>query len=243
MMKIKLSRRRGNNRLRLFSVFTILFTGAIGISYLSIVLNNKDTANVSVNNPIHITTPTPTIDPMKLEYERIEKELHAMREENKRMTELVSRGRERKPSVILDYNKLSAPRYIVELTERMCNSHGFDSIRHIYAIMGYESNFDPTCHATKGEDSRGLLQVNVGHPAHASRHPNKTKLFDPAYNLDYQLDELSEYYKLGQKKGLSGVELTIFISKYGQRPKWSKNIETLIRKYDAEYLNSVVKGA
>jgi len=196
-------------------------------------------------------TPTPTPHPATVENkellaltENMQKEIEVIRNENNRMTSIVSRGNERKTSPILDYNRLSAPRYLVELLERMCSKHGFESIREIYSIVWYESKFDPTAHATKGEDSRGLLQVNVADPHHKKRHPRKDKLFDPAYNLEYQLDELKIYYDKGKKQGLSGVELATYISRYGQRPNWKTAgdyIVQAIKKYDKEYLNAVVK--
>ena len=161
--------------------------------------------------------------------------------ENERLSSVVSRGQARKPKVILDYDKLSAPRYIVELTERMAYQHGFDTIAVPYCIMYYESRFNPTCHNTKGEDSRGLFQVNVADPSHAKRNPNRNKLFDPAYNMDYQLDELAIYYKQGRTKGLSGTDLICYVAKHGQRPRWSKTIEVEIAKAYKEYSNAVIK--
>jgi hypothetical protein len=187
--------------------------------------------------------PTAIPDPVIAENEKIKAEIDAMREENGKMTEyiLTSRGGDRKPKEVINYAKLSAPRYIVELIERMCVLHGFDSGAEIYSICAYESQFNPACHNTKGEDSRGLLQVNVKDPSHAKRNPNKTKLFDPAYNLDYQLDELKLYYRLGKQRGLKGADLAIFISKFGQRPKWTEDIAQAIRQYYKEYKNAVVK--
>jgi hypothetical protein len=186
---------------------------------------------------------TPTPDPMIVANEELTNEVIYISEDNKRMTEyiLASRGGDRKPKEVVNYAKLSAPRYIVELIERMCASHGFDSGAYIYSIVAYESQFNPACHNTRGEDSRGLLQVNVADPSHAKRNPNKTKLFDPAYNLDYQLDELKLYYKTGKQRGLSGADLSIFIAKYGQRPKWGDWIAQEIKRYYAEYKNSIVK--
>lgn len=187
---------------------------------------------------------TPPPDPIIKENEQIKVELEELQQENVKMTEYVmaSRGAtNRKTKEVLNYDKLSAPRYIVELMERMCLSHGFEGIGEIYSIIAYESRFDTTCHATKGEDSRGLLQVNVADKAHARRNPNKNKLFDPAYNLDYQLDELKVYYKSGKNRGLKRAELAMFISRYGQRPRWSNSIEQNIRKYYKEYQNAIVK--
>ncbi len=160
--------------------------------------------------------------------------------ENEKLTSVISRGDERKTSPILDYSKLKCPRYLVELMEYMSAKHGFPSIATVYCIAAYESKFDPTCHTvTKKEDSRGLLQVNV--MAHYERIPNKTKLFDPAYNLDFQLPELKVYYDKGKAKGLSGADLIIYTSRWGQRPSWDEWIAESIRKSYKEYLSSVIK--
>jgi hypothetical protein len=163
-------------------------------------------------------------------------------DQNRSLTDLISRGNERKTKPILDYSKLSAPRYIVELMERKSAQHGFPSIATVYCIAAYESRFDPTAHTvTSREDSRGLLQVNIKDAAHKKRNANPTKLFDPAYNLDYQLPELKYHYVLGQNKGLSGADLICYVSRYGQRPTWKEWIAESIRKSYKEYQNAVIK--
>jgi hypothetical protein len=161
--------------------------------------------------------------------------------QNKYLENVISRGNTRKTKPVLDYDKLKCPRYLVELMERMSASHGFTSIATVYCITEYESKFDPTCWNQKGEDSRGLLQVNVKDKAHAKRNPNKTKLFDPAYNLDYQLDELKIYYDKGIAQGLTGAKLINYVAKNGQRPKWEAWIEARIAKTYKEYLSAVIK--
>jgi hypothetical protein len=161
--------------------------------------------------------------------------------QNKYLETVISRGNTRKTKPVLDYDKLKCPRYLVELMERMSASHGFPSIATVYCISEYESQFDPTCWNQKGEDSRGLLQINVKDKAHAKRNPNKTKLFDPSYNLDYQLNELKIYYDKGKAQGLTGASLINYTARYGQRPKWDAWIETRIAKTYKEYLSAVIK--
>jgi hypothetical protein len=231
-----------------------LFTLIIIVCVSSIAVYQKiyaDSIDWEQEQPLAVTafyigakpTPMPTPNPLIAKNEELTAEVLYISAENVRMNEYIlsSRGGDRKPKEVLNYSKLSAQRYIVELIERMSAAHGLDSGAYVYSIVAYESKFDTTCHNTKGEDSRGLLQVNVADKAHAKRNPNKTKLFDPAYNLDYQLDELSLYYHMGKQRGLKGADLAIFMSKEGQRPKWGEWIAAEIRKYFAEYKKAVVK--
>jgi hypothetical protein len=164
-----------------------------------------------------------------------------LKTQNIKLTNLVTKN-SNKLKDIIDYDKLSAPRYLLELLERMSAKHGFPTICVPYCIIKYESNFDPTCWNQNGEDSRGLFQVNLADKSHRKRNPNKTKLFDPAYNMEYQLDELYTYYQQGKAKGLSGVELVKYTLRFGQRPRWTKTVEQAIEKAYKEYQDAVVKG-
>jgi hypothetical protein len=100
-----------------------------------------------------------------------------------------------------------------------------------YPIIMYESGGNPNVsYKTSQEDSRGLFQVNTfAHP-----NANSSMLFDPEYNARYQIPELSRVFKQGQDKGLSGVDLTKYVAKFGQRPLWSNTIEQNIEKYYQE---------
>lgn len=140
---------------------------------------------------------------------------------------------------ILDLNKVKHPTYIVNEMLRIWIGMGGTYSYVPYCIAAYESNFQTWCHATKGEDSRGLFQVNYGDPAHKKRIPNPNKLFDPRYNMNYQFKELIFWEKKGIKKGLTGAELVKYVAKYGQRPSWRKWIEDKIDSAYKEY-NSIL---
>jgi hypothetical protein len=71
---------------------------------------------------------------MEEEKLRIQLEKETLARENGQLIELVSRGDNRKTKPILDYAKLSCPRYIAELMERMSAAHGFPSIATVYCI-------------------------------------------------------------------------------------------------------------
>jgi hypothetical protein len=178
---------------------------------------------------------------LSYDLEQIKEEKAALELENKKYLNIVSRGNVSRE--VVDFEKLPGPIYLLELTQRMCEQHGFKSMGEIYSIIRYESNFDPTCHNTRGEDSRGLLQVNVADKSHAKRNPNKNKLFNPAYNLEYQLPELYQYYVLGQRKNLSGAALAKFMAKYGQRCVFTDSVSKQIDKAYKDFLNARVKEA
>lgn len=139
----------------------------------------------------------------------------------------------------LNFQKIpDLPQYIIEAMFRIWERKGGTYSYVPFCIAGYESKFDPTCWNQKGEDSRGLFQVNVADPAHAKRNPNRTKLFDPAYNMNYQFEELVQFEKEAISKGLCGVEIVRYVAKYGQRPRWTKDIERKIDLYYSLYLNA-----
>lgn len=67
----------------------------------------------------------------------------------------------------------------------------------VKAIIRKESGFNPTAHATQGEDSRGLGQINAA-TARALGVTDLNKLYDPAYNveiLNRVLDDLKTRYE------------------------------------------------
>ena len=223
-------------------IASILLTALVivGMSLVA-VIRGDDTQVTMVSKEVpFIVTDDLSNDDVQKQLKETQEMKTNLEKQNRYLTSLVSRGETRKTRPILDYDKLRCPTYLVQLMETMSAKHGFPTIATVYCIAEYESKFDPTCWTTKGEDSRGLLQVNVACSAHAKRNPNKTKLFDPAYNLDYQLDELKDYYDQGKKKGLKGADLIIYVSRYGQRPKWKEWIADRIRASYKEYLNAVV---
>lgn len=183
--------------------------------------------------------PTPHPDTVRLtelqgEYKLMNDEAWELKTQNTAYSSYI--GKISPTREIIDYDKLKAPRYLVELMQRMCYKHGIEPSL-IYPIIMYESKFNPIEHNTNGEDSRGLLQVYVNY----HRDADPKKLFDPAYNLEYQLDELKKFNDLGIKKGLSGADLSIFISKFGQKPLWQNWIAESIRASYKEYRNAIIK--
>jgi hypothetical protein len=60
-------------------------------------------------------------------------------------------------------------------------------------------------------------------------------LYDPEYNATYQMKNLKPVYDEGVKKGLTGVVLTEYVEKYGQRPQWTQTVSNNISKYYNEY--------
>ena len=169
--------------------------------------------------------------------DKIQAEAILLKDSNGKMESYISKINTDKLE-LLDYTKIPYPRYLIDLMQRMSYSHGIEP-RLIYPLICYESKFDPLCRAlTSKEDSRGLLQVNI-----FGRHDvNPNKLYDAAYNLDYQLDELKTYKQLGEQKGLKGAQLSIFISKYGQRPQWKTWIEDSIKQNYKQYCDALVKA-
>jgi len=228
-----------------FFVVTSLISSVYGSIADKAIARNKDVKTYLWHEAVGIndveTKNEESTKELSYGFEQIKQEKEALELENKKYMNLVSRGNTSRE--IIDFEKLPGPIYLLELTQRMCEKHGFKSMGEIYSIICYESRYDPACHNTRGEDSRGLLQVNVADKSHRKRNPNVTKLFDPAYNLDYQLDELYDYYILGQRKGLKGAELAKLISKYGQRPQWSQSIANQIDQSYKLFLNARIKEA
>lgn len=139
-------------------------------------------------------------------------ELDALKQKHKAIIEY------KKARTILDMSRTNKPRYIVEVMFRLWEKAGGKYDYVPYCIAQYESDYNTFCHNTDGEDSRGLFQVNV--PYHPSVNP--IKLFEPVYNMEYQFKELVQFEKKGIEIGLTGIDLVLYVAKYGQRPNWEK---------------------
>jgi hypothetical protein len=64
----------------------------------------------------------------------------------------------------------------------------------------------------------------------------RSQLKNPEFNLNYQLDELRQYYIKGKAKNLSGTDLIAYVARYGQRPDWSrKNREYILKTITNTY--------
>jgi len=110
----------------------------------------------------------------------------------------------------------------------------------VYAIVGYESGFNPKkVYITEREKSYGLLQVNI--KTNFPKDNNPDLLLNPEYNLNYQLKNLKEVYTQGIKANLNGIVLAEYVSKYGQRADW-KNKENIkyIKESIKTYYNEAV---
>ena len=103
----------------------------------------------------------------------------------------------------------------------------------LYSIVMNESGGDPTSRAiTDKEDSRGLFQVNVmAHP-----DANASQLFNPQYNIDYMLPELTRVYKDAVSKGLSGLSVALYVEKNGERPQWTANVIKNVTKHYTDFV-------
>jgi len=160
-----------------------------------------------------------------------------------RLKSLASRGGVDVP--IVDYNKIPhRPQYIVDVMQRLWVRMGGTHTYVPYCIIAYESNFDTFTRNTNGENSFGLLQVNVGHPSHSARVGGSTnyhKLYEPVFNMTYQFPELIRYEKEGIAKGLSGADLTCYVARYGQRPAWKDWIRQAINKSHQEFMNAIIE--
>jgi hypothetical protein len=119
---------------------------------------------------------------------------------------------------------------IDSIVSRVAGEYGLPREVWLPIIM-YESGGDPNVRAlTQSEDSRGLFQVNTyAHPT-----ANASLLYDPEYNARWQIPELARFYEKGLSEGYSGVELTKYVAKYGQRPMWTDTVESNIEKYYGE---------
>jgi hypothetical protein len=104
-----------------------------------------------------------------------------------------------------------------------------------YPIVMGESRGNPAAHTqTSKEDSRGLFQVNV----YAHPDANSSKLFDPEYNADFQMPTLVRAYQKALDKGLTGVDATLYVSRYGQRPAWTDTVVQIITGHYNDYIKA-----
>jgi len=82
-----------------------------------------------------------------------------------------------------------------DLIKQISHEHG-NNPHLIKAIIKRESNFRPKAHNTRGEDSRGLGQINAP-TASALGVSDLDRLFDPAYNIEIMnklMDDLKKRY-------------------------------------------------
>lgn len=186
-----------------------------------------------------------TVEPKTVVISPEAKKIEELSKENAKLRqEIVSRGLANR--FWYDYSKLSCPENIVKIIKSQTDriSEGQDAefrkdfFDMIYCIVGYESGFNPKIETkTSIEHSIGLLQINTW--SNYPKGSDISKLRDPNFNLAYQLPELWEKYLKGKSNGISGVDLACYISRHGQRARWSDKkvasyITNSIRKYYKE---------
>ena len=106
-------------------------------------------------------------------------------------------------------------------------------------IMHLESSGNPRAHNQRGEDSRGLFQINV---ETAPFHVRVMNLFDPIINAIQILgnDWLGNPYRLKQMQGMTNpADQAAFMWRRGIRPRWTDNHDRRIRYYATEGLESL----
>ncbi len=89
----------------------------------------------------------------------------------------------------------------------------FRKIMHAIALA--ESGGDPNAVGDNG-NSIGLYQNNMA--GGRGQGHSIENLKNPEYNARLAAGELSRFFDIGRRKGLSGQNLTAYVSKYGQRP-------------------------
>lgn len=110
----------------------------------------------------------------------------------------------------------------------------------LYAVAMTESGGDTTKHAvTSTEDSRGLFQVNI----RANTDANSSQLFNPDYNISYQVPKLKSTYDEGVAKGLKNEALAQYVEKNGEKPQWTDTVATNVNKYYREYFGISSDGS
>jgi hypothetical protein len=245
-------RRKKNNEIWKVSAALILFA-IIAVTLMSI----KD-SYVSENDNIvtkFLQKPDTPIDPMVMKVialteqkEVTEAEIEQIRlnyiETTKELEQYKDNAKIPYQKITLDYTKLpDIPQYISNLIIREWVRHGGEDPIVPLAICAYESKFDPLTRNTNGENSWGLFQVNVGHPAHAKRmnYTDYARLYEPLFNMRYQFPELVAYERKGIHQGLIGSELAKYVAKYGQRPLWKDWIAQAIDGKYAEFDRAVIK--
>jgi hypothetical protein len=97
----------------------------------------------------------------------------------------------------------------------------------IYSVVMTESGGNPLAVGDSGK-SFGLFQVNTA--VHKTYNIEKGKS-DISYQADYWMPNLARTYQNAVAKGLQGVDVALYVEKYGERPKWTTTVESNIKKY------------
>jgi hypothetical protein len=101
----------------------------------------------------------------------------------------------------------------------------------LYAVIMHESGGDSGAVGDNGK-SHGLFQVyTTVHPDYDIAKGKK----DIMYQFDYMIGTLTSANAMGKSAGLSGVDLALYVEKFGERPVWTASVESRIRRYYKEY--------
>lgn len=105
----------------------------------------------------------------------------------------------------------------------------------LYPIVMTESGGNTNAHTvTSSEDSRGLFQVNIM----SNMDANSSQLFNPSYNINYQVPKLVSTYDSGLAKGLTGSALAQYVEQFGQRPQWTSTVANNISAYYNQFMSA-----
>lgn len=211
--------RRRNNALqgwKGFAVFCILFT-LTPLFAFGLRMNFSEAPRGEgsfLNNQLSILpSPTP-IDPKEKELQDKAKQIEGLSREN---YILVSRGKER---------TYSMKSYVYQVCDQYGKKHGVPK-EVWYPIIMMESGGNPTATTiTSKEDSRGLLQVNT--KVHSI---GKVEAYDIEKNLSWQMPVLAKTYREAKARGLKGLDVVLYVERYGQRCQWTKAVEQSLTKY------------
>jgi murein DD-endopeptidase MepM/ murein hydrolase activator NlpD len=105
-----------------------------------------------------------------------------------------------------------------------------------YPIVMTESGGNPLAIGDSGK-SYGLFQVyTTVHPDY-NIEKGKTSI---SYQADYWMPNLAKAYQQGLQKGLTGLDLTLYTERYGEKPKWTTTVINNITKYYND-LSNIIK--
>lgn len=234
---------------------TILVVGFIAFSVFLLFAKHKYVENNDNLLTRFLTIPEEPVSPLEMEVIALteglqvtEAEIEVIRQNyitaSKELEIYKEKAKSPNQSITLDYTKLTeVPQYIADMIIREWVRHGGTDALVPLSICEYESKFNPLTRNTNGENSWGLFQVNVGHPAHAARmgHRDYARLYEPLFNVQYQFPELVAYEKKAIAQGLKGSEVAKYVSRYGQRPLWKQWIADAIDRNYSRYNNAIIK--
>lgn len=141
------------------------------------------------------------------------------------------------------------PEYLVKLMLEEYRDMGGKHPYVPYAIISYESQWNPNCNqVTSSEDSRGLFQVNQ--KAHKLPADQANRLYDPQFNMRYQMPAIINAEAKGINRNLTGYDLVMYVVEEAQRPQLSnpnvrnyidKTVTRALMEYEANLVGGALK--